>query len=324
MTGSPQPPATTTAGPAARVRTGLAGLVAHVAREYRLGAVSGWSVLVTGYQDCNIDLRAGRGRVVVKVFAASRDASVPARTASLIRAAQAAGVRHPRLHADAAGRHVHAYDGHYLIVMDYVAGRTFYDLGRPPGEAELASVIEQAARLHRVGARPEPVFDEWAPANLAPLAGQVAHLLDDEQRRLVDGAIAELAKADWDALPHALIHADLTAGNVLLEPSGQVTVLDFALANRWPRLQELAVIAASLLHGAPGTLPERMEHVAGLYSAVAADPLTPDERGALDAFGRAAAAMELLGGLNQWAQGNRGAETAALLVIGTQGLRDYA
>ena len=311
-------------GPAGRVQTSLPELVAHVAREYRLGDVSGWSVLVTGYEDCNVDLRAGRGRLVVKVFAAGRPASVPARTAGLIIRAQAAGVHHPRLYPDASGGYVHEYDGHHLLVMDYAPGQTFYEMGRPPASSELARVIEQAARIHSVDAHPEPVFDEWAPANLVPLAEHVGDLLDGEQRRLVGGAIAELGKVDWDGLPHALIHADLTAGNVLLGPDGEITILDFALANRWPRLQELAVIAASLMHGAPGTLPERMEQVARLYSAVTPVPLTPDEQGALDAFGRAAAAMELLGGLNQWQQGNRGAETDALLVIGTEGLRDYA
>jgi Ser/Thr protein kinase RdoA (MazF antagonist) len=314
----------TSTGPAGRVKTSLPDLVAHVAREYLLGDVSGWSVLVTGYEDCNIDLRSGRGRLVVKVFAAGRPASVPARTASLIRRAQAAGVRHPRLHADSRGKYVHAYDGHYLVVMDYAPGQTFYEMGRPPDEAELARVLEQAARIHSVDAHPEPVFDEWAPANLVPLAAHVGNLLDDEQRGLVDGAIAELGKVDWDALPHALVHADITAGNVLLGPDGGITILDFALANRWPRLQDLAVIAASLLHGAPASLPERMEQVARMYSAIAPVALTPDEQGALDAFGRAAAAMELRGGLNQWQQGNRGAETQALLVIGTEGLRDYA
>ncbi len=147
-------------------------------------------------------------------------------------------------------------------------------------------MIEQAALIHRIDAHPEPVFDPWAIANLVPLAGQVGHLLDDEQRRLVDGAIAELADVGWDALPHALIHADLTSGNVLLSPDGEVTILDFALANRWPRLQDLAVIAASLMHGSPGTLPERMRHVARMYSAVAAVPLSAREEEALDAFGR--------------------------------------
>jgi Ser/Thr protein kinase RdoA (MazF antagonist) len=306
------------------VKTSLPGLVAHVAAQYRLGAVADWSVLETGYEDCNLDVRAERGRLVVKVFAAGRPASVPARTAAIIVAARAAGVRHPRLYRDASGEYVHRHDGHWLVVMDHAPGQTYYDMSRPPAGAELAKVIEQAALIHRIDVHPEPVFDPWAVANLVPLAGQVGHLLDDEQRRLVDGAVADLADVDWDALPHALIHADLTAGNVLLGPGGEVTVLDFALANRWPRLQELAVIAASLMHGSPGTLPERMRHVARMYSAVAAVPLSAREEGALDSFGRGAAAMELLGGLNMWMQGARGPETDLLLALGTAGLRDYA
>jgi Ser/Thr protein kinase RdoA (MazF antagonist) len=317
----------TSSGPASRVNTNLPALVAHVAQEYRLAEVRDWSVLETGYEDCNLDVRAARGRVVVKVFAAGRPASVPARTVGIIVRAQAAGVRHPRLHQDSAGGYLHRYDGHWLIVMDHAPGQTFYEMSRPPTEAELGKVIEQAARLHRIDAQPEPVFDPWAIANLVPLAGQVGHLLDDEQHALVDGAIAELRTVDWDGLPHALIHADLTAGNVLLGPDGEITVLDFALANYWPRLQEIAVIAASLMHGSPAAgprLPERMAAAARMYSAVAATPLTAAEQAALDSFGRWAAAMELLGGLNMWLQGNRGPETDLLITIGTTGLRDYA
>jgi Ser/Thr protein kinase RdoA (MazF antagonist) len=313
----------TSAGPAGRVSTSLPALVAHVAADYGLGDVADWSVLATGYEDCNIDLRTGRTRVVVKVFAAGRPAGIAARTAGVIDAVRAAGVRHPRLHSDAAGGQVHSYDGHRLLVMDFAPGRTFYDLGRPPDQAELARVVEQAVRIHGCDVRPEPVFDSWAIANLVPLAGQVGDLLDGRQRRLVDGAIAELARVDFLSLPTTLIHADLTAGNVLLGPDGEITVLDFALANRWPRLQELAVIAASLLHGSPGTLPARLSTVARLYSAAGPAPLTPAEEAALPAVGRAAAAMELLGGLNQWRQGNRGPETDSLIDIGTTGLADY-
>jgi Ser/Thr protein kinase RdoA (MazF antagonist) len=316
-------PLDTSAGPASRVSTSLPDLVAHVAADYGLGRVGDWSVLATGYEDCNVDLRAERARVVIKVFAVGRPAGIAARTAGLIEAVRQAGVRHPRLHADAAGRHVHEYDGHQLLVMDFAPGRTFYDLGRPPDQAELARVVEQAARIHACGAHPEPVFDSWAIANLVPLAGQVGDLLDPRQRRLVDGAITQMAGVDFWSLPVTLIHADLTAGNVLLGPDGEVTVLDFALANRWPRLQELAVIAASLMHGAPGALPARLDAVARLYSAAGASPLTTAEQAALPAFGRAAAAMELLGGLNQWRQGNRGQETDSLIEIGTTGLVDY-
>ena len=322
MTGDVSPG--TSAGPAGRVRTSLPELVAHVAAEYRLGGVVDWSVLATGYEDCNIDLRTKQARVVVKVFAATRPAGMAGRTAGVIEAVREAGVRHPRLHADAAGDDVHSYDGHQLLVMDFAPGRTFYDLGRPPDQAELARLVEQAARIHACQARPGQVFDSWAIANLVPLAGQVGGLLDACQRRLVDDAISAMAAASFWSLPVTLIHADLTAGNVLLGPGGELTVLDFALANRWPRLQELAVIAASLLHGSPGTIPRRMEKVAGMYSRAAAVPLTAAEEAALDAFGQGAAAMELLGGLDQWQQGNRGPETDLLITIGTAGLRDYA
>jgi Ser/Thr protein kinase RdoA (MazF antagonist) len=314
----------TSAGPASRVKTSLPELVRHVAADYRLGDIADWSVLDTGYEDCNLDVRSGRGRVVVKVFAAGRPATIPARTADIIVRAQACGVRHPTLHRDGDGGYVHSCDGHWLLVMDHAPGQTFYEMGRPPTGEELSLVIEQAARIHQIDAKPEPVFDPWAIANLVPLAGQVGHLLDDEQRVLVDGAIAALDNVSWDDLPHALIHADLTAGNVMLGPDGEITVLDFALANRWPRLQELAVIAASLMHGAPGTLPQRMEDVAARYSAVASYPLTAEEEGALGSFGRWAAAMELLGGLNMWLHGARGPETDLLVTIGTAGLRDYA
>jgi len=313
----------TSAGPAGRVSTSLPELVTHVAADYRLGDVVDWSVLATGYEDCNIDLRTGRTRVVVKVFAVGRPAGIAGRTAGVIDAVREAGVRHPRLHTDAAGNDVHSYDGHQLLVMDFAPGRTFYDLGRPPDQAALARVVEQAVRIHACEARPEPVFDAWAIANLVPLAGQVGDLLDASQRHLVNDAISAMAAAGFWSLPVTLIHADLTAGNVLLGPDGELTVLDFALANRWPRLQELAVIAASLMHGSPGTLPARLDAVARMYSAAAPAPLTPEEEAALPAFGRAAAAMELLGGLNQWRLGNRGPETDSLIDLGTAGLRDY-
>ena len=335
--------------PAGRVRTSLPELVAHVAGEYSLGTVRGWSVVATGYEDCNIAIllspggttpRTPRGmsdgnahildihpdpfRMMVKVFAFGRPAAIAKRTAGLIMRARAAGVRHPRLYPDASGRLVHEYDGHQLVVMDFAPGRTFYELGRPPCSDELGAVVEQAVRIHSVDAYPEPVFDPWAIANLVPLANQVHGLLDDDQRRRVDAVISDMSGIDWAALPEALIHADLTAGNVLLGDDGTISVLDFALANRWPRLQEIAVIAASLLHGSPDPIASRMSSVAALYSSLAPSPLTSLEWDALHVFGRAAAAMELLGGLAQWQQGNRGAETDSLVEIGTTGLRDYA
>ncbi len=314
---------TGSADPAARVSTDLPQLLAHVADSFGLDSVRDWSVLKTGYEDCNIDVTTTRVRVVVKVFAADRAPGIAARTADLITRAQAAGVHHPRLHRDHRGEMVHRHRGHQILVMDFVPGHTFYDLDRAPSPGELIAIIEQVVRIHGVDAHPAFVFDPWAITNLVPLAAQVRDLLDTEQRRFVGRAVEGIAGVDRDALPATLIHADLTKGNVLLGEDGSPSVLDFALANYLPRVQELAMIAANLTHGAPDPLPTRVETIATLYSAAAPVPLTATELAALRAFCHAAAAMELLGALAEWHHGNRSAETASLIDVGLAGLRDY-
>lgn len=318
MTGSP--------GPADRVDTDLPTLLCHVADAFELGDVGRWAVLSTGYEDCNIDLSTSRFRVVVKVFAAGRKNGIAARTAGLITAAQAVGVRHPRLHRDTAGALVHSHQGHQMLVMDFVPDPTLYDLDRAPSPGELAGIVQQAARIHTIDARVQVVFDPWAITNLVPLAGQLRDVLDTEQHRLVGHAIEANAGIDRAALPATLIHADLTKGNILLAADdGAVTVLDFAVANRFPRVQELAVIAANLTHGAPEPLPQRAETIAELYSAAVTVALTAAEWDALRAFTRAAAAMELLGALAEWhMHGNRTTETQYLIGLGLAGLRACA
>jgi Ser/Thr protein kinase RdoA (MazF antagonist) len=122
-------------------------------------------------------------------------------------------------------------------------------------------------RIHRINAHPPFVLDPWAVSNLASLSQELAGVL--EQRRHVDAALTEFAPIDRPVLPAVLIHGDLTKGNVLIsEPSvlprrasgaaipaapvgAGVVIVDFAVANRLPRVQELAVIAANLCHGAP-------------------------------------------------------------------------
>ncbi len=309
--------------PAARVHADLPMLLSRVATAYQLGSVHDWAVLTTGYEDCNLDLQAGQ-RVVVKVFATGRE-TIACRTAGIIEHARCSGVCHPRLHRDTDGRLVHHEAGHAVLVMDHVAGSTVYDLARAPTGDELAMLLEQAARLHTAPVPHEPMFvdDPWAITNLVLLARQTTELLDVEQQHLIDRAVAAIEGVDRAALPTALIHADLTQGNVLLSDDGVVTVLDFGVANRFPRVQELAVVAANLTHGDPTPLPERAERIAHLYSTTSPIPLSETEHVAMRAYCRAAAAMEFLAALREWHRGNDSPETSMLVELGLAGLRDY-
>lgn len=326
MTGlQPDRPGGRATDPRSRIGGDLPQLLTHVAETFALGNVRDWSVLTTGYEDCNVEVRTEQARVVVKVFAADRAVGIAARTAELIVRAQAHGVRHPRLYHDQHGHLVHRHpSGPQVLVMDFVPGHTFYDLDRAPTDHELAGIIAQTVRIHRVDATPPFVFDPWAITNLLPLAHDVEAILDTEQRRLVGWAVDQVEDIDRAILSAVLIHGDLSKGNVLIGENGQITVLDFAVANRFPRVQELAVIAANLTHGSPQPLPQRSETLAELYSAAAPIPLDHGERVALRAFTVAAAAMELIGALAEWhLHGNHSTETAYLIHLGLAGLRDY-
>jgi Ser/Thr protein kinase RdoA (MazF antagonist) len=112
----------------------------------------------------------------------------------------------------------------------------------------------------------------------------------------------------------------MTKGNFIRTEAGGVSVLDFSAADRFPRIQELAVIAANLMHGDGTPLLSRARIVADLYSAY--QPLSQPERRALAPYTCAAAAMEFLGAVyERHVKGNDSAETDYIMGLGLAGLR---
>ncbi|GCD99072.1 homoserine kinase [Embleya hyalina] len=240
--------------PADRIAADPRPILEHAARRCGLGRVLSWTPITTGFEDCNIDTRTENGRVVVKIFAAWRDGDAPRRTARLITDAIAAGVRHPRLYPDVDGDVLHhPPGGAACLVLERVDARDYYSPTRAPTAAEPGDLIAQTTLIHRLDTRVDPVADPWAVTNIGPTPAAAEPYLTDEHRALARRAAAVFATIDHRALPHALIHADLTKGNVLAD-GRDVQVIDFAVAGRHPRIQELAVAAANLTHR-PRTAP---------------------------------------------------------------------
>jgi hypothetical protein len=99
-------------------------------------------------------------------------------------------------------------------------------------------------------------------------------------------------------------------------------VIDLSVTNRLPRVRELIVVAANLMHDSLLPLPDRARHIADLDHEL--NPLTPGEHAAVRALAPAAAAMELLGALAAWhLDRDQRDETAYLMEVGMAGLRDF-
>ncbi|PIZ97231.1 MAG: hypothetical protein COX79_03130, partial [Candidatus Levybacteria bacterium CG_4_10_14_0_2_um_filter_36_16] len=95
-----------------------------------------------------------------------------------------------------------------------------------------------------------------------------------------------------------------------------------SVANWYPRIQELAVIAANLMHDDQDTmsLKDKTELAAKEYSEF--NPLTPEERMWLYDYALAGVAMEFMGAHQEkYINGNDTEETDYWLSLGREGLR---
>jgi Ser/Thr protein kinase RdoA (MazF antagonist) len=122
-------------------------------------------------------------------------------------------------------------------------------------------------------------------------------------------------------LPHAFVHGDIIKTNTLKGEDGKIYILDFSVANWYPRVQELAVIVANLLHdkNTPG-LEAQCRLVADEYSDFTS--LTVTERKHLPTCALAAIAMEFMGSHQEkYVNGIDNEETEHWLASGRDGLR---
>jgi hypothetical protein len=102
----------------------------------------------------------------------------------------------------------------------------------------------------------------------------------------------------------------------------EIYILDFSVSNWYPRIQELAVIAANLFYEENNvtSLNERVEWISSEYSKF--NPLTSEEKQHLYTYALAGIAMEFMGAHQEkFIKGNMSEETEYWLNLGRNGLR---
>lgn len=290
----------------------------------RLGELTHFEVNYVGYDDCNLLLATTTGDYFAKVFTAARSEEMCQRYVSVLDAVVSAGIAHPRLRPSAGQLLLtHEASGNHLVVMDAVRGTSFFDLGTYPTGADLECVMDQVHRIHALGIQPPEVYDWWAIPRIVSLAEEMLPRLPGPDLPYVQAATRAFAGLDPGSLPLVFSHGDLTKTNVMRNVAGGISIIDFAVSNRYPRVHDLAMLSVNLMDGDPVAVRQRTLRLAERYSQVA--PLTAKEMAALPVYVFAAAAMELLGAYREWLiKGNRSAETRYLLDLGRRTVRAAA
>ncbi|MBN1915498.1 phosphotransferase [Candidatus Dojkabacteria bacterium] len=302
----------------------LAPVMDRVCAAYKIGHPIDFSVIETGYEDCNVILKTANNKFVAKIFSKERSREDIIRITTILEKVGETDVNHPSLmktendeifYTDSQAK------GIYLVLMKFIEGKNFIELGRIPNPDELEMVIEQAVKINCIDYHPQYLFDSWAIPNIKVMFEKVRKYIRSDILGLVEQVIAQYFEIPVDSLPHCFVHGDFTKTNVLKGDDGGIHILDFSVANWYPRIQEISIIVANLLYDKdnPSTLQERIDLVWSKYDKL--KPLTEKERKHIYPYALAGTAMEFLGAHQEkYIYGNDTKETDFWMNLGQSGL----
>jgi Ser/Thr protein kinase RdoA (MazF antagonist) len=299
--------------------------VDRICDAYQIGQPTNFSVIETGYEDCNVIIETPERKFVAKIFSKGRSPEDIARYTTIMEKAVEAGVSHPPLMKTGDSDFVHTdnqANGISLVLMEFIKGKNFIELNRVPDAEERKMIIEQAAKINGIDYQPVYLFDSWAIPNIKVMFEKVKQFVQSDDLRMVERVIAGYSEIPVDALPHCFVHGDFTKANIIKGEDGKIYVLDFSVSNWYPRIQELSVIVANLLYDKnhPSTLQERIDLVLNEYSQL--NPLTDEERKYVYSYALAGVAMEFLGAHQEkYINGNDTEETDFWMNLGRDGLK---
>lgn len=304
----------------------LGEVIDRIVRDYDLGALLGFNVIEVGFEDYNIRLETSQGKYLTKIFSKKRSDQEVNRYITTIARVVDVGVRHPRpLSINGSLLYVDLESHLRLIIMDFIDGQTFYDLGILPNKSELALICAEAVKIHAIDYKPEFIFDSWAIPNMRWMYEKVKNDLSVEGLELVEKAFEYFDVIPFDKLPQCFVHGDLTKANTIRGNDEKVYIIDFAVSNVYPRIQELAVMAANLLFdeksGTSASLKERCASVIDAYEA-AGGQLTEIEKQNVFNYALPAAAMEYMGSVNERIVGDDSDEILYWEKLGFESLRE--
>ena len=301
-------------------------VIAEGAEAYRLGALHNVSVIEVGFEDVNVKAETDNGIFLFKLFSAKRDEAEVDRNVSILNAVRDSAIHHPRLQLAGEIIDFTTTAGIRMVAMDYVEGKTFYDMKRIPTEQELGKIAAEAVKINNLDCQPQFLFDGWAIPNMRPMFEKVKDDLTGEGRMLVAEAFARYESIPLSELPTCFVHGDLTKANIVLGDDGEAYVVDFSVANVYPRIQELAVMSCNLMFDETGgkdlAFKDRVKSVVDAYRK-AGGKLTDIEKQNVFNYALPGAAMEYMGSVNERVYaGDDSEETKYWEELGLQGLRE--
>ncbi|MFH1506217.1 MAG: phosphotransferase [archaeon] len=296
-----------------------------VCEEFSLGEFKSNKIIPVGYEDFNFILETSKGKFFVKVLADFRDLEDCKSYVSVIKAAIKAGIKTPKLLKSKQGElALIELDDALLrvLVLEFIDGKDMYSLGNPVLDEDVIFVAQQAAKINSLDIKPRFIYDQWACVHFPKEFEKKKDSLPPEDLAIVEPMLKEFNALDIENLPHCYVHGDLLKGNVIRDKDGQLWVIDFAVGNFYPRIQELAVLGCDICFEKDNKENSERKFKLAVEEYQKIVKLTPRELEILPLYLKLAHVMHvILSNYERKELGNHSKENDYFLEIGQAGLR---
>jgi Ser/Thr protein kinase RdoA (MazF antagonist) len=221
-----------------------------ITEAYELGTYISSKTIDTGYEDYNLALTTTTGHHFVKIFASIRDDEDCKRYIEIMHAVIEQQISTPKILASTQGYlHRLTIEGNTLrlCVQEYIEGEDFYHAKEKPTPDHIRFLAEQLVKIHTTPHVPRTINDQWAANNFKEEFAKKATYLDQADRQALQPHLETFNQLPFDTLPRCLVHGDIIDTNVMKDKDGQLYIIDFSVTNIYPRIQEIAVMASTLL-----------------------------------------------------------------------------
>jgi len=251
---------------------------------YDVGRLVDFSGIRDGVENSNFFVTTERDRFVLTIFEKHPAEEVPY-FLNLTAHLSEHGVPCAHPIADTQGQYLQSLQDKPAALIERLPGATL----DAPGVSHCAAAGDALGQMHVAGfSFPQRHANERGPAWWFRTARELAHVLDAENRAVLDEECAYQRSFRGVSLPRGTIHADLFRDNVLFDGDALAGMIDFYYACDDFLLYDVAIAVNDWCTAADGHLePERTRALLDAYHA--RRPFDPAEAGAWQLMLRAGA-----------------------------------
>lgn len=219
-----------------------------VASHFHLGTIQTYTPILTGYQDCNIDLITDTGHFVVKFFSSEKTKERIDDVLSMHCMCTKAKIPMPNLIQAKDNSFVLEIPGKihpsFVCVFTHVDGKPLTKT--PVTDADVSKISAIVSRIHTFQKPKHHFYDTMGIINVPNESKQKHHALSLDEQSEIAPVVSKLSRIKFGTFRQSVIHGSLEKENILKQMNGDIYILDLGCMDYNASILDIATLIANM------------------------------------------------------------------------------